>query len=181
MSSKDSGLKKISNPPFKSFIDYRIGDYNTFRKVMLSLIKKNALLGGASMLKSDRKDYGAALVDMWAYLCDILTYYQERIATESFLRTAGLEESVIELLYLADYLPRRGRSASTVVRFVANEKNILPTESVVIPKSFKIRSVPAKGQEAVIFETDEPLAVSSDHNLMKLEGWRTSYNVERGT
>ena len=122
-----------------------------------------------------------ALVDMWAYLCDILTYYQERVATESFLRTAGLEESVIELLYLVDYLPRRGRSASTLVRFMANEKNIHPTESVVIPKGFKIRSIPAKGQESIIFETDEPLDLSSDHNLMKLEGWRTSYRIQQGT
>jgi hypothetical protein len=189
MSSKGSGLKKISNPPFKRFIDYRIGDYNTFRKVMLGLIKKNALLGGASVPKSDKKDYGAALVDMWAYLCDILTYYQERIATESFLRTSRLEESVIELLYLVDYLPQRGRSASTLVRFVANEKTAPPSPSssplmesaVIIPKGFKIRSVPAKGQEAIIFETDEPLVISSDHNLMKLDGWRTSYKIERGT
>ena len=151
MSSKDSGLKKISNPPFKPFIDYRIGDYNTFRKVMLSLIRKNALLGGAIVPRSDKRDYGAALVDMWAYLCDILTYYQERIASESFLRTSRLEESVIELLYLVDYLPQRGRSASTLVRFLANEKKIpLSTpspssppphgrmeSSVLIPKGFR--------------------------------------------
>jgi hypothetical protein len=185
MSSKDSGLKRVSNPPFKPFIDYRIGDYNTFRKVMLGLIKKNALLGRASVPKSDKKDYGAALVDMWAYLCDILTYYQERIATESFLRTSRLEESIIELLYLVDYLPQRGRSASTLVRFVANEKTVPPSPSmesaVIIPKGFKIRSVPAKGQEAIIFETDEPLVISSDHNLMKLDGWRTSYKIEQGT
>jgi hypothetical protein len=189
MSSKGSGLKKISNPPFKSLIDYRIGDYNTFRKVMLSLIKKNALLGRASIPKSNKKDYGTALVDMWAYLCDILTYYQERIATESFLRTSRLEESIIELLYLVDYLPQTGRSASTLVRFIANEKTIPPSPSssplmesaVIIPKGFKIRSVPAKGQEAIIFETDERLVISSDHNLMKLDGWRTSYKIEQGT
>src|SRR5215218_996910 len=181
MNYEDSGLKKIFNPPFKSFIDYRIGDYNTFRKAMLNLIKERGLSEGSPILKSDKRDYGRTFVEMWAYLCDILTYYQERIATESFIRTAGLEESVIELLYLVDYLPRRGRSASTLVRFVANEKNIPPTESVTIPKSFKIRSVPAKGQEAIIFETDEPLIVSPDHNLMKLEGWRTSYSIEKGS
>src|SRR5215211_3363689 len=187
MNPKDSGLKKISNPPFKPFIDYRIGDYNTFRKAMFSLIRKNALLGRAIVPGSDKRDYGAALVDMWAYLCDILTYYQERIATESFLRTSRLEESVIELLYLVDYLPQRGRSASTLVRFVANEKNVLPPppppmeSAVIIPKGFKIRSIPAKGQEAIIFETDELIVISSDHNLMKLDGWRTSYKIERGT
>jgi hypothetical protein len=190
MSSKDSGLKRVSNPPFKPFIDYRIGDYNTFRKVMLGLIKKNALLGRAPVPKSDKKDYGAALVDMWAYLCDILTYYQERIATESFLRTSRLEESIIELLYLVDYLPQRGRSAFTLVRFIANEKTVPPPSpsssplmesAVIIPKGFKIRSVPAKGQEAIIFETDEPSVISSDHNLMKLDGWRTSYKIEQGT
>jgi hypothetical protein len=196
MRQKDSRLKKISNPPFKSFIDYRIGDYNTFRKAMFSLIRKNALLGRAIVPGSDKRDYGAALVDMWAYLCDILTYYQERIATESFLRTSRLEESVIELLYLVDYLPQRGRSASTLLRFVANEKNVplsassaspsppssrTTESSAVIPKGFKIRSVPAKGQEAIIFETDESIVITSDHNFMKLDGWRTSYKIERGT
>jgi hypothetical protein len=183
MNFKDSGFRKISNPPFKPFIDYRIGDYNTFRKVMLSLIKKNALLAGTSMSKSDKRDYGGALVDMWAYLCDILTYYQERLASESFLRTARLEESVIELLYLVDYLPPRGRSASALVRFVADEKKVPPKEpGVIIPQGFKITSVPAKGQEeAVIFETDESLVITSDHNLMKLDGWRTSYKIEQGT
>ncbi len=196
MSSKDSPLKKITNPPFKSSIDYRIGDYNTFRKAMFSLIRKNALLGGAIAPRADKRDYGAALVDMWAYLCDILTYYQERIANESFLRTSKLKESVIELLYLVDYLPQRGSSASTLVRFVANEKKVplspnspspLPptshsTESsVIIPRGFKIRSVPAKGQEAIIFETDESILITSDHNLMKLDGWKTSYKIERGT
>jgi len=182
MSYKDPSLRKVSNPPFKPFIDYRIGDYNTFRKVMLGLIKKNTLLSEAlSFRKSDKKDYGAALVDMWAYLCDILTYYQERRGSESFIRTATLEESVIELLYLVDSLPR-GRSASALVRFVANEKNVPPNgSSVIIPKGFKIRSVPAKGQEAIIFETDESLAVYPDHNLMKLDGWRTSFKIERGT
>src|SRR5215213_9236636 len=125
MSTKNSGLKKISNPPFKPSIDYRIGDYDAFRKTMLSLIRKNRLLREAIVARSDKRDYGMALVDMWAYLCDILTYYQERIANESFLRTSRLEESVIELLYLVDYLPQRGRSASTLVRFIANEKNVL--------------------------------------------------------
>ena len=41
--------------------------------------------------------------------------------------------------------------------------------------------MPAKGQEAIIFETDESIVISSDHNLMKLDGWRTSFKIERGT
>ena len=125
---------------------------------MLNLIKENGLREGSSILKSDKSDYGRALVDMWAYLCDILTYYQERIASESFLRTAGLEESVIELLYLVDYMPRRGRSASTLVRFVANEKKtITPTESAVIHRVLRSGQSLQKGKNLSSLKLMNPL------------------------
>ena len=56
-------------------------------------------------------DYGIALLEMWAYLADILTFYQERIANEAFLRTALLRASVLRLAALLDYRPAPGVAA----------------------------------------------------------------------
>ena len=42
-------------------------------------------------------DPAIALLDAWATVADVLTFYQERIANEGFLRTATERRSVLEL------------------------------------------------------------------------------------
>ena len=53
-----------------------------------------------------------ALFDAWATIGDVLTFYQERIANEGYLRTATERRSVLELARLVGYQPRPGVAAS---------------------------------------------------------------------
>ncbi len=55
-------------------------------------------------------DPALALLDGWATVADVLTFYQERIANEGYLRTATERRSVLELARLLGYAPaaRRG-------------------------------------------------------------------------
>jgi len=76
----------IDNKPYLKVIKYRIGRYAVFRNEMLDAVNRE--LPGWSA--HDGEDYGVALIEMWAYLADILAYYQERIANEAFIRTAVL-------------------------------------------------------------------------------------------
>ena len=46
------------------------------------------------------------MVEWWAYLADILTFYNERIANEAYLGTAQLPESVNHLVQLLGYRPQ---------------------------------------------------------------------------
>ena len=48
-----------------------------------------------------------ALLDAWATVGDVLTFYQERIANEGYLRTATERRSVLELARLVGYAPSR--------------------------------------------------------------------------
>ena len=48
---------------------------------------------------------------MWAYLGDILTFYQERIANEAYLRTSVQARSTAMLVSLIGYRPGPGRAA----------------------------------------------------------------------
>src|SRR5207244_11594930 len=51
----------------------------------------------AALRTRRRDDPAIALLDAWATVGDVLTFYSERIANEGFLRTARSEEHTSEL------------------------------------------------------------------------------------
>ena len=53
-------------------------------------------------------DLGLQFLEWWAYLADVLTFYNERIANETYLRTAQFPESIAGLVALLGYAPRPG-------------------------------------------------------------------------
>ena len=61
------------------------------------------------------------LTDAWAAALDVLTFYQERIANESYLRTATERLSVLHLARLIGYELRPGVAASTSLAFTLDE------------------------------------------------------------
>ena len=62
-------------------------------------------------------DYQTIFIELWAYLADILTFYQERIANEAYLGTATQRDSSLRLAQLIDYRPSPGAGASGSVAF----------------------------------------------------------------
>lgn len=92
----------ISNPPGRDTIAYRVGDYTTFRHALLLPLKDTQGQPQETELQnwnpSATGDLALQLVEWWAYLADILTFYNERIANQSYLRTADLPESVQRLI-----------------------------------------------------------------------------------
>src|SRR5215207_2003924 len=141
--------EEIRNRPGLPAIRYRIGSYSSFRQAM---IEKNASLAvevdgrkfhplrGWTTRASD--DYGMALLEMWSCLADILTFYQERIANEAFLRTALLPESLQRLAALLGYEPAPGVAATTHLAFTL-EKG----KQVRIPTGLRVQSVPGQDEK----------------------------------
>ena len=54
-------------------------------------------------------DFTVALLDATSIVLDILTFYQERLVNESYLRTATQFRSLTELSRLIGYQPAPGR------------------------------------------------------------------------
>ena len=48
------------------------------------------------------------MLEWWAYLADVLTFYNERYANESYLRTATQPGSIANLVALLGYQPAPG-------------------------------------------------------------------------
>src|SRR5215813_14273127 len=84
---------KISNRPALPALQYRIATYHSFLQAMITAAAAKPEL--KSWTARSTGDFGMQFLDMWAYLGDILTFYQERIANEAYLRTATQRESVM--------------------------------------------------------------------------------------
>ncbi len=136
----------ISNTPGLSTLQYRVGDFLTFRhQLLLPLPDEQELLNWRPSAKGD---LALQMVEWWAYLADILTFYNERIANQSYLRTADMEESVKRLIRILGYRPRPGIGAyGTVAALMSN-----PFPSFTLPKGFPIQSKPGPGKQPQIFE-----------------------------
>ncbi|MCC7174005.1 MAG: baseplate J/gp47 family protein [Bryobacterales bacterium] len=160
---------EIYNRPALSGIDYRIGDYGLCRENLLAAISRTQLL--KSLHSRDNLDYGIAIFDLWAYLADILTFYQERIANEAFLRTATLRESVLRLAALIDYRLGRGSAATAYLAFTL-DKN----KSLVLPAGLRVQSVPGQNRKPQKFETIEELSADARYNRVAAYPLPSAFN-----
>jgi len=97
------------------------------------------------------EDPSIALLDAWATVADVLTFYQERIANEGYLRTALERRSVLELARLIGYSLRPGVAASVWLALEL-EKGY---EVKIRPFELKSQSVPSPGEMPQTFENVE--------------------------
>ena len=137
----------VQNRPGLSSIQYRMGTYASFLLAMMEEIAGTPELRNRLLTRST-DDFAIALLAMWSYIGDILTFYQERIANEAYLRTALLQESVVQLAALLDYKPAPGAAAEADLAFFL-DKN----KQVQIPVGFRVQSVPGQNEKPQKFET----------------------------
>src|SRR5262249_22025220 len=108
---------RIDNPPGQTAIDYRVGVHARFKASLLAQLSGAALPAWEAFTARDDDDFTIALCDALATTLDVLAFYQERIANESFLRTATERRSVLELARLIGYELAPGVAASTYLAF----------------------------------------------------------------
>jgi len=153
--------ESIHNRPGLPAIRYRVGTYSSFREAMLEGIGRRDALEGWTRFKDS--DQGVALVNMWAYIADILTFYQERIANEAFLRTARQRGSVILLASMLDYRLCPGIAARTHLSL-----DVEAGKRVHAPEGTRVQSVPQKGEQPQKFETIEVLDALPELNEIRV-------------
>ena len=107
-------------------------------------------------------DPSIALLDAWAMLADVLTFYQERIANEGYLTTATERRSVLELAKLIGYRPRPGVSASVFLAFT-----VTPGFNGTVPVGTRAQSIPGTGETAQYFETSVDLPARDVWNSLE--------------
>ena len=90
----------IGNRPGLDAISYRVGTHGTFLETMKARLAGSAFSSLSGLKTRHTTDPSIALLDAWATVGDVLTFYQERIANEGYLGTATERRSILELARL---------------------------------------------------------------------------------
>ena len=107
------------------------------------------------------------MLDAWATALDVLTFYQERIANENYLRTATELGSILQLARAIGYELRPGVSAATLLAFTLESRTVpgaLP--AATIPAGTKIQSIPGQNETPQLFESSADLDARATWNVL---------------
>lgn len=163
------------NRPGLSSLNYRIGTHGTFLRRMLARLARQEIPDGdnvgqrplAALTTRSTADPAIALLDAWATTADVLTFYQERIANEGYLRTATERRSVLELARAIGYELNPGVAASTYLAFTVDDSDSTP-DTATIKAGTQVQSIPAKeGELPQTFETSEEFEAQVEWNALR--------------
>jgi predicted phage baseplate assembly protein len=166
------------NRPGLEALLYRVGTHGAFLETMKarlgSMVVEAEGADGQTietfhplrkLTTRDASDPSIALLDGWATVADVLTFYQERIANEGYLRTATERRSILELAHLIGYTLRPGVSATVYLAYTLEDPQVLPVE---IEAGALAQSVPGPGELPQSFETSESLTAQREWNNLQV-------------
>ena len=105
-------------------INYTGRDFYAIREQLIARIQSRI----PTWTASDPADFGVALVEAFAYMGDLMSYYIDRNLNESFISTATQRDSVLNIAQTYGYIPA-GYRQSTVVLTILNSSS----NAVTIP------------------------------------------------
>jgi hypothetical protein len=171
---------EVENRPGLSAIAYRVGTHPDFLASMIAGLSAPGGPGLEALGTRDRDDFSVALLDAWAVVADVLTFYGERLAQESYLRTARERISLQELGGLIGYRLRPGVAAQTHLAFALEPPPEIPPAASLDPGStpsvtpavvtleagLRVQSIPGPGEQPQTFETVEEIEARPEWNAM---------------
>ena len=159
----------VYNRPGLNALAYRVGIHATFKQSLLARLSDAQWPVLQQLRTRDQDDFTIALLDAWAAAGDVLTFYQERIANESYLRTATERLSILEQSRLIGYQLAPGLAASTHLVFTLEDAPGSPEQAakpLLLPIGTRAQSIPGPDEEAQTFETIEAIEARSKWNAL---------------
>ncbi|MDO6416124.1 hypothetical protein Q4F19_17190 [Sphingomonas sp. BIUV-7] len=123
----------------------QIGGFPDFRAALLAGVALKPALDGWRAREGD--DFGLMLLEWWAYVLDVLSFYSGELAGELYIRTAQRDRSLRRLVALIGYTPRPPLAASATLVLFAEAGR-----SISVPAGTAFRSDVVAGQAPQIFE-----------------------------
>jgi len=142
----------IDNRPGLPAIDFRAGVHSQFKASLLASLSSEKMDALRALQTRDDSDLTVGLLDAFASMADVLTFYSERIANESYLRTATERRSVLELARAIGYELSPGAASQVLLAFTVEGGRGAPG-TAIIPKGTKVQSIPGPDQKPQTFET----------------------------
>jgi uncharacterized phage protein gp47/JayE len=156
-------------------IDYTSRDYVSIVNDLTTIAQQFNPTWSAS----DPTDIGVTLIELFAYLGDLLNYYADRSASEGFLATASQRQSILQLAAMFGYTVTTNQPAVATIT-LANTSG----SSVTVPALTQLKSTQVvNGQNTdVTFELDADTTISANSSVTTTATQGITYsNVTLGT
>ena len=165
-------------------INYLAKDYATFRQLILDRLAVTM----PDWQERCPADIGIMMVEILAYSADHLSYYQDVVATEAYLGTARLRQSLRRHARLVDYHVHEGCNARTWMHLEVSQQILhsksrnlffvsLPQERVAAPPSGLTKVTLAERMQIhhgwEVFEpvSSETMTFWKSHNQCRIHDW----------
>jgi predicted phage baseplate assembly protein len=156
-------VRPPNRPGLKS-IAYRAGTHASFFARMLQHLGMESAL--ARLTTRSTNDPAIAMLDAWATVADVLTFYQERIANEGYLRTATERQSILQLARAIGYELNPGVAANALLAFIVEDAAGAPGQAT-LDAGLKVLSIPGQNERPQTVETVENLTVRAEWNVLR--------------
>lgn len=174
--------REVNNRAGLAQVAYRIGAYPQFKASLLAGLSSSKWPALTGLRTRDSADFSIALLDAAACAADVLTFYQERLAQESYLRTATERVSLQEMGKLIGYKLRPGAAAETWLAFALEAQRLPPATlspdpgsfvtgipaQLTLPVGLKVQSVPGPDERPQIFQTVAAIEARAEWNAMRV-------------
>lgn len=137
-------------------VDYTSKDWQAFVTSMLNY----AAVIMPQWDTSSEGDFGVMLVELFAYMGDILSFYGDRLTQEAYLPTATQRLSILNLAQLLGYVPSNGSPATGTVTFQNST-----SDDIVVPSGTQIATgFNVSADQPVVYETTQALTVPANNS-----------------
>ena len=104
-------------------LDYTSRDYYSIREQLIARIQDRI----PEWTATNPADFGIALVEAFAYMGDLMSYYIDRNINESFISTATQRDSVVNIAQTYGYIPTGYKSAFLTLTFTNSSEDTIIT------------------------------------------------------
>ena len=108
-----------SNVPIS--INYTSRDYYAIREELIARVQDRI----PTWTAADPADFGLALVEAFAYMGDLMSYYIDRNANENFITTATQRDTVVNIAQTYGYIPAGYRQATVSATFFSTSEDVI--------------------------------------------------------
>jgi hypothetical protein len=134
-------------------LDYTNRDFTAIRAQLIGLAK--GLMPDWEPA-GEASDFGTLLVELFAYMGDVMHYYIDRTASEAFIATAVRRQSMLYIADMLGYTPVGQHGAIVELTFTLDPT---ATEDVTLTKGTMIHNEPANAEEMVVFELESAVTL----------------------
>lgn len=157
-------------------IDYTSRDYDGLRQSLLQYAQVNF----PQWQPSSEGDFGVLMLELMAYMGDVLSYYVDRAQNEAYLATATQRTSVLNIARLLGYKPGTGTPATGTVTL----KSAKGSPTITVPAGTQLATAYIDAVDGpIIFETDTVVTVPGDggvNNTVTVTEGRTIKDTTTG-